>query len=146
MDMGITNISRIIGRTDPELEPKKPQPVEKTAEARSVSGNEAQDDSVKATNDDLSPAKLEQNDMGRSGLEEVANKINDLFQTENRSLQFTVDEASGRTIISVVDTDTGDLIKQIPAEELLEISRKLAAQLEGDEAQASSGMLVKSKA
>jgi len=41
------------------------------------------------------------------------------------SLSFSVDESTGRTIVRVSDTKTGDLIRQIPAEELLDIARSL---------------------
>ncbi|MGR8932293.1 MAG: flagellar protein FlaG [Gammaproteobacteria bacterium] len=145
MDMGINDVSRIIGRTDPESElKKKPQAVEKTAEARSVSENEATDQ-AKATSDEQKIGEPPEKGIDRAGLEELAGKINELFQVESRSLQFNVDEASGRTVIKVVDKTTGEEIKQIPAEELLEISRRLAAQLEGDNTMAS-GVLIKSKA
>ncbi|MCC7256907.1 MAG: flagellar protein FlaG [Gammaproteobacteria bacterium] len=43
-----------------------------------------------------------------------------------RQLDFQFDEASGRTIIRVVNPATGEVIRQIPAEEVL----KLAAHLE----------------
>jgi len=144
MDMGINNISRTIGRTDPELEIKKPQAVEKQAEVNSVSENQSQDAA------DASQGKVGLNQQTEDGtdaskLTEMTSKINELFQAESRSLQFSVDEESGRSVVRVVDTKTGEQIKQIPAEELLEISRRLAAQLDGEEA-IKSGVLVKSKA
>ena len=42
-----------------------------------------------------------------------------------RNLQFSVDEDSGRTVIKVVDTDSEEVIRQIPPEEILNISRSL---------------------
>ncbi len=36
-----------------------------------------------------------------------------------RSLQFRVDEDSGRVVVSVRDPSTGELIRQIPSEEAL---------------------------
>lgn len=59
-------------------------------------------------------------------LEEAISKLNDFVQNLSRSLQFTVDEASGRTVVKVTDSETGDLIRQIPAEEVLVISRAIA--------------------
>lgn len=144
MDMGITNISRTIGRTDPELEIKKPQSVEKQAGVRSVSENEAKG-KVNAPEDKVELNQQGEEEANTSNLTEVASKINELFQAESRSLQFTVDDESGRSVIKVVDIKTGEQIKQIPAEELLEISRRLAAQLDGAEA-LKAGVLVKSKA
>ncbi len=144
MDMGITNISRTIVRTDPELDIKKPQSVEKQAGVSSVSEKEV-GDSIEAPKDKGELNQQLPNEVNASNLTQVADKINELFQAESKSLQFSVDEASGRSVIKVVDTKTGEQIKQIPAEELLEISRRLAAQLDGDEA-IKAGVLVKSKA
>ena len=144
MDMGINNISRTIGRTDPELEVKKPQSVEKQAGVRSVSENEAKG-RVDAPGDKVELNQQIEGKADASNLTALAGKINELFQAESRSLQFAVDDESGRSVITVVDTKTGEQIKQIPAEELLEISRRLAAQLDGDEAM-KAGVLVKSKA
>lgn len=40
-------------------------------------------------------------------------------------LAFSVDEDTGRSIVKITDAETGDLIRQIPAEEMLEIARSL---------------------
>jgi len=41
------------------------------------------------------------------------------------SLEFTVDDSSGRTIVRVFDTETQQLIRQIPSKEMVEIARVL---------------------
>lgn len=41
------------------------------------------------------------------------------------SLQFSVDEATGKTVVKITDATTGETIRQIPAEELLRIARSL---------------------
>jgi flagellar protein FlaG len=84
-----------------------------------------------------------QDGITKSDVAAAADKINTLFQNENRSLQFKLDEDSGRTVINIVDTKTGEQIKQIPSEELLEISRKIAAQLDTE---AITGVLVQNRA
>jgi len=43
-----------------------------------------------------------------------------------RSLQFLRDAAVGRTIIRVVNSDTGELLRQIPTEVQLDLARWLA--------------------
>jgi flagellar protein FlaG len=40
-----------------------------------------------------------------------------------RNLSFSVDAASGYNVVRVVNPDTGELIRQLPSEELLKISR-----------------------
>jgi flagellar protein FlaG len=41
------------------------------------------------------------------------------MQNLNRSLQFSVDDESGDTVIKVVDSETEELVRQIPSEEIL---------------------------
>ena len=42
-----------------------------------------------------------------------------------QGLEFSMDEASGRTVITVVDTNTQEVIRQIPSEEVLRMSQEL---------------------
>ena len=47
----------------------------------------------------------------------------------NTQLQFSVDEPSGRMVVSIVDRDTSEVVRQIPAEEMLAIARQIEQQL-----------------
>lgn len=68
---------------------------------------------------------------------EAVNKINKSMTTQSRGLEFSVDSSSHRTIVKVVDSQTKELIRQIPTEETLEIAQAL------DQAQ---GLLIKQHA
>ncbi|MGE0386480.1 MAG: flagellar protein FlaG [Gammaproteobacteria bacterium] len=62
------------------------------------------------------------------GAQALADRIAEsVAQHTQRSLQFSVDEDSGRTVIKVIDRDTGSVLRQIPTEEMLAISRRLEA-------------------
>jgi flagellar protein FlaG len=41
------------------------------------------------------------------------------------SLAFSIDDSSGRTIVRITDAKTGEMIRQIPSEEMLEIARSI---------------------
>lgn len=57
---------------------------------------------------------------------EAADKINKALQSlVSSSLEFSVDQDSGRTIVRVVDVETKDIIRQIPNEEALAIAKSL---------------------
>ena len=58
-------------------------------------------------------------------LQDAVSNINDYVQNIQRSLQFSIAEESGRTIITVVDSSTQEVIRQIPPEEVLSISERL---------------------
>jgi len=60
-------------------------------------------------------------------LEETVRKLNELMSARQRNLSFHVDEASGRTVITVRDAVTEQVVRQIPAEEVLAVSRALEA-------------------
>jgi len=47
-------------------------------------------------------------------------------QNIQRSLRFRVDDITGGTIISVIDRQTDETIRQIPSEEVLVLSRRFA--------------------
>ncbi len=55
-------------------------------------------------------------------LNEVEHEIQ---MMRNVAIQFSVHEPTGRTIIRVVDKETEDLIREIPAEEFLDLAAKL---------------------
>ena len=52
-------------------------------------------------------------------LEEVERAVAPMAQ----SLQFSLDKDSGKTVVKVMDTDTNEVIRQIPSEEVLAISK-----------------------
>jgi flagellar protein FlaG len=63
--------------------------------------------------------------QGPTDVREAVSEINNFVQNVQRDLSFNLDEASGRAIIRVVDRDSGDLIRQIPTEEVLAIAALL---------------------
>ena len=64
------------------------------------------------------PAKAEDE---RKRLSEASSNLNEFMQTMQRNLKFTVDEASGESVIAVHDAKTDELIRQIPSKEALEL-------------------------
>ena len=55
----------------------------------------------------------------QKALEEVEKAVAPMAQ----SLQFSLDKDAGRTVVKVMDTDTNEVIRQIPSEEVLAISK-----------------------
>lgn len=64
--------------------------------------------------------------LERGQLEKVAQQLQDFMGEMNRSLQFQVDEDSGRDVIKILDKTSGDVIKQYPSEEVLSLVSKLS--------------------
>jgi flagellar protein FlaG len=58
-------------------------------------------------------------------LHEVIQDVENYVQNIRKHLSFSVDEDIGKTVIKVVDSETDELIRQIPSEEFLEIAKAL---------------------
>ncbi|WP_351125119.1 flagellar protein FlaG, partial [Shewanella sp. T24-MNA-CIBAN-0130] len=56
----------------------------------------------------------------------VANELTDMMSMMQKGLKFSVDEESGMQVIKVQDVSSGDIIRQIPSEEALQLAEKLS--------------------
>ena len=63
-------------------------------------------------------------------LEDVVKEVNDFIKPINNSLQFSIDDDTGTTVVKVIDRDTDEVIKQIPSEEMLALAKAIG-QLKG---------------
>lgn len=59
-------------------------------------------------------------------LQQAVRDIQRAVESMTRELNFSIDQESGKTVIRVVDTETQKLIRQIPSEEVMSISRALS--------------------
>lgn len=55
-------------------------------------------------------------------LQEAVATLNSSVQPWSRQLKFEIDEDSGRVVIQVLDAQSGEVIRQIPGEEVMEMS------------------------
>ena len=69
----------------------------------------------------------------QQALKEVQQKV----QVQANSLQFSLDKETGQTIVKVTDAQTGEVIRQIPAEEMVAIAHAMDSY---------QGLLLKQKA
>ncbi len=61
-------------------------------------------------------------------LDQVKNAVSQLnksSQAKSQGLEFSVDNDSKRTVVKVVDSGTGEVLRQIPSPEALEIAKSL---------------------
>ena len=58
-------------------------------------------------------------------LQQALQSINKALHASNSSLEFSVDPGSKRTVVKIVDTESGELIRQIPSETVLAISASI---------------------
>ena len=58
-------------------------------------------------------------------VKEAAEKINEFIEAMTHDLSFSVDKDTNRTVVKVLERESGDVIRQIPAEEVLKIAKVL---------------------
>ena len=70
-------------------------------------------------------------------VQQAAEKVQQIVQAQTSNLTFSVDQGSGKTIVKLMDSETGKVIRQIPSEEMIAMSEAM------DKMQ---GLLLKQKA
>lgn len=63
--------------------------------------------------------------VSEGNLTAVVSQLNQQAQQVNRALQFLIDKDSGSVVIKVIDTQTKEVIRQIPPEDILDLRRHL---------------------
>ena len=61
----------------------------------------------------------------QQSLDKAVEEINRFLRQANTSVEFSVDQDSGRTLVQVIDSDTKDVIRQFPSKEALSLSHEL---------------------
>ena len=64
-------------------------------------------------------------------LKDSVDSMNKLMKSLSNSLQFSLDEDTGKTVIKVIDSTTQEVIKQFPSEEALALTKALDNQITG---------------
>ena len=82
-------------------------------------------------------------ELSQEALEKVVSQLNAYIQNTQRDVDFSVDDSTGRVVVRVVDSVSEEVIRQIPSEEMLAISRHLVESLETEQ---PKGFLIELKA
>ncbi|MFT6624732.1 MAG: flagellar protein FlaG [Cycloclasticus sp.] len=59
-------------------------------------------------------------------VKQTVSELNSFVQNIQRSIQFSVHDETGQSVITVTDKDSGDVIRSFPSEKVLEIAAYLA--------------------
>lgn len=57
--------------------------------------------------------------------DDAVKNINEALKSLSRNLEFSIDSDSNRSVVKVVDHETGEVIRQMPTPEALEIAKAL---------------------
>jgi flagellar protein FlaG len=72
---------------------------------------------------DAQPQPQQQAAAAVQDVAQAVQRIQSYLKSVNRALEFRIDSDSGRTVVSVRDVETGDLIRQFPSEEVLRLAQ-----------------------
>lgn len=61
----------------------------------------------------------------RERVAEAIKRIQEFVDETQRGLQFSIDDDTGRTVVKVIARHTGEVIRQLPSEEALELAKRL---------------------
>ena len=64
--------------------------------------------------------------MTRETIQKTVEQLNQFSRDQGRNLQFSVDEVLDLTVITVVNKETNEVIRQIPSEEVVRLARQMA--------------------
>ena len=71
------------------------------------------------------PADKESGIENQASLENAVQEVESFLQTQNRNLAFSIDDETKRSVVTVKDSESGDVIRQIPSEEVLALAERI---------------------
>lgn len=60
-------------------------------------------------------------------LDEISELLNFEMKARSTNLNFSVDEPTNRVVVKVINNDTGDVIREVPSEAILRVSKNIEA-------------------
>uniref|UniRef100_UPI00235966B8 flagellar protein FlaG n=2 Tax=Pseudomonas aeruginosa TaxID=287 RepID=UPI00235966B8 len=61
----------------------------------------------------------------RDDLGLAVSDIQSFVQSVKRNVNFSIDDSSGQVVVKVIDGDSGEVVRQIPSEEVLKLAARL---------------------
>ena len=71
------------------------------------------------------PVTKQEMDPSQPELDYAVSRLNEYIQSSRRDLHFSVDKGSGRVVVKVIDSETREVIRQIPSEEVMALAHGL---------------------
>jgi flagellar protein FlaG len=71
------------------------------------------------------------NSVNQADVLGAVKNLKDFVQNTHRELNFSIDEQTGYTVVKVIDRETKEVIRQIPAEEVLAVARHITDEMDG---------------
>lgn len=111
-----------------KIESIRPIPIDPVMREKIDSGSPATAQASHTKKKETSqPQRPLQNDLRSADeIQQDIAKINDQLESMNRSIRFSIDEGTKDIVVRVVDENTGEVVMQIPPDELLKLRERLS--------------------
>ena len=107
-----------------EIRPVVPSSAPAPAMSAAVQGEEVRPATGREIQDPAAPVRA----IGpapKEDLSQAVKSINAMLQDRSPGLEFSIDDTTGESVIKVVDKSTGDVIRQMPSLEAIELAKAL---------------------
>jgi flagellar protein FlaG len=130
MNSEITNVSKLVPVT--VLRNKQ-----NDLKAAPTDGNAVKEQSTAALSDaelkkQASTLKADAKEPSLEVVKSAAAKGNAILQETNRAMEFQVDDSTKRVVVKIVDSKSGEVVRQIPSEDMLAFIKRMQ-ELEGNQ-------------
>lgn len=127
MEIVSTQIGQNFAGNIPNKEQSKPetesaQIVTESALQISQKNVQTSAEDIQAQQDSADNDNREEQDPGLDG---AVQEIQTFLQAQNRNLAFSVDKDTNRSVVTVKDSTSGDVIRQIPSDEVLRLAERI---------------------
>ena len=111
-----------------KIESIRPIPIDPVMKEKIDAGSSATAQASHTKNKETSqPQRPLQNDLRSADeIQQDIAKINDQLESMNRSIRFSIDESTKDIVVKVVDENTGEVVMQIPPDEMLKLRERLS--------------------
>jgi Uncharacterized flagellar protein FlaG len=65
------------------------------------------------------------NEVKEKDLEQALSRVREVFQQADPRLEFSIDPDLNRVVVKVMNRDSGEVIRQIPQQEIIELAKNL---------------------
>ncbi|KAF0863594.1 flagellar protein FlaG [Pseudomonas sp. LD120] len=80
---------------------------------------------VPAVSNSARPEEKKETHTEQEKLKMAVQEIEKFVQSVKRNLEFSIDEPSGQVVVKVIASDSGEVVRQIPNEEVLRLANSL---------------------
>lgn len=130
MNSEITNVAKLVPVTvlrNKQNEPKV---------TSSVGNTETDKQNAIKSEESLKPqnaaSKADRKETSLELVKSAAAQGNSILQATNRNLEFQVDDSTKKVVVKIVDSKSGDVVRQIPSEDMLAFIKRMQ-DLEGNQ-------------